>query len=804
MAHETQRQGCAAKRKRWGFRSESPSLSEPPISRVLVVLHERRSGAQDDPRAVSVRRSAEDRTRPPHARIGRRRRNGVEMIETEARSPGTNWAGNYRYRAERLHRPTSLDSCRTIVAGAPRVHVLGSRHSFNAIADAAELISLEALHSEEALPAGVEVDHGARTVSFGAGMKYGELVERLDDEGLALHNLASLPHISVAGAVATATHGSGVGNGNLATAVAALRAGDLRRGAAERVARRRRLRRRGGRARRAGRRHPPDPRRAAGLRGPPAGVRGPALGRALRALRRDRLARLQRQRLHALGGRDRPGVGQEPDRRARPTDATSSARAPATVDRHAILGLDPTPCTPQLGRPGPWSDRLPHFRMGFTPSAGEELQSEYLLPRRTPSRRSRQCARLAERIRPLLLVCEIRTIAADRLWMSTQLRAGLGRRSTSRGGRDAGGGRAGARGPRGGAGPVRGAAALGQGLPRGRRGHRAALRAPCRTSSRLVERLDPRGAFRNAWLEDARARRQVGARPRLAGMIERRRSARPVTTPAALIFGAAALGEVSQGGRGSRARVLLEHGINHIDVAASYGDAELRIAAVAAAPPRHVLRRDEDRRADLPRRRARRSAVARPPRRRPGRLIQLHNLVDVIEWDTALAPAARSRRRSRRARRAWSASSASPATGCPCPRCTAAASSASPSTRCCCPYNYVQMQDAALRARRSRRCRRLRRAQRRAADDQEPRPRAAGTAATPRPRRPGTSRCASRPTSTSPCTGCSAARRRSCSPPATSRSCRACSTPPSASSAGRSDEQMNALAARAAAEPLFV
>src|ERR687898_1620062 len=131
-------------------------------------------------------------------------------------SPRKNWAGNYAYRAEKLHRPSTTERVQEIVASTPGVRVLGSRHSFNDIADSSELITLEAM------PMDVLVDHAANTVSFNAALKYGELVETLSAEGVALHNLASLPHISVAGAVATATHGSGDANGNLATAVAGL------------------------------------------------------------------------------------------------------------------------------------------------------------------------------------------------------------------------------------------------------------------------------------------------------------------------------------------------------------------------------------------------------------------------------------------------------------------------------------------------------------------------------------------------------------------------------------------------------
>jgi xylitol oxidase len=340
------------------------------------------------------------------------------MAGPEARSPDTNWAGSYRYRATRLHRPSSLEQLQELVAGASSVHVLGSRHSFNGIADAAELISLEALHTEEALPAGVVVDPEARTVSFGAGLKYGELVERLNDEGVALHNLASLPHISVAGAVATATHGSGAGNGNLATAVAGLQLvtsdGEVREYA----------------------------RGATDFDGVVVGLG--AVGVVTRITLDVQPAFEVRQRVFEGLAFDalcthfddivsagysvsvfthwEPTIDQvwvksradEPDR----ADGDLFGASPATVDRHVIRGLDPTPCTPQLGRPGPWSDRLPHFRMGFTPSAGEELQSEYLLPRRHAVAAIEALQGLGDRIRPLLLVCEIRTVAGDGLWLS--------------------------------------------------------------------------------------------------------------------------------------------------------------------------------------------------------------------------------------------------------------------------------------------------------------------------------------------------------------------------------------------------
>src|SRR5260221_5283855 len=96
-----------------------------------------------------------------------------------------NWAGNHSYRAQRLHRPSTLEQLREIVAVARRVRVLGSRHSFSDIADSSELISLDAL------PAGVAVDRAGGTVSCAAGLTYGRLAETLSAEDLALHNLDS-------------------------------------------------------------------------------------------------------------------------------------------------------------------------------------------------------------------------------------------------------------------------------------------------------------------------------------------------------------------------------------------------------------------------------------------------------------------------------------------------------------------------------------------------------------------------------------------------------------------------------------
>jgi xylitol oxidase len=332
---------------------------------------------------------------------------------TRDRSPGRNWAGNYAYRAESLHRPATLEQLQETIAKAPAVRVLGSRHSFNDIADSSELVTLVDM------PGDVVFDHAAGTVSFNAALKYGELVGALNAEGVALHNLASLPHISVAGAVATATHGSGDANGNLATAVAGLEL-VTSDGEVVEVSR-----------------GEPD------FDGVVVGLG--ALGAVTRITLDVEPAYEVRQRVFEGLGWEAlfahfDGVtscgysvsvftrwGEDVDQvwvKSRVTDEPERVRedlfgaVAAEVDRHPILGLDAASCTPQLGRPGLWSDRLPHFRMGFTPSSGEELQSEYLIPRRHAVEAVEAVRGLAHRIRPVLQVSEIRTVAADRLWMS--------------------------------------------------------------------------------------------------------------------------------------------------------------------------------------------------------------------------------------------------------------------------------------------------------------------------------------------------------------------------------------------------
>ena len=322
-----------------------------------------------------------------------------------------NWAGNHTYGARALHRPETIERLQELIAAAPRIRVLGSRHSFSALPDSDELVSLERL------PADVEVDSGRGTVRCSGGMTYGALAAELEPHGLALANLASLPHISVAGAVQTATHGSGDRNGNLATAVAGL---ELVTADGER---------------RTVRRGDPD------FEGHVVGLG--ALGAVVRIeldvepaydVRQEVFEGLAWERLldnldevfasaYAVSAFSRWGEAVDQvwlKQRGDGTRGELFGARKATQHRHPILGNDPVHATPQLGVPGPWSERLAHFRLEFTPSNGEELQSEYHVPRRHAAAAIEALRAVAPEFRAPVLVSELRTVAEDDLWLSPQ------------------------------------------------------------------------------------------------------------------------------------------------------------------------------------------------------------------------------------------------------------------------------------------------------------------------------------------------------------------------------------------------
>ena len=329
-----------------------------------------------------------------------------------------NWARNYTYRAAHIHKPETVEHIQELVLHSSKLKALGTRHSFNDIADSpGALISLERLDNIVAL------DRTRLTVTVEAGVRYGKLARWLHEEGYALHNLASLPHISVAGGCATATHGSGDRHGNLATAVSAI---ELVKADGDVVVL----------SREQNGQH---------LEGAVIGLGG--LGMVTR-LTLDISPTFQMQQdvyqnllLNRLDGHfdeltssvysvslftdwRNAAFNQVWLKRLAPDGISVKAEPElygatlATTHLHPIKAISAENCTEQMGVCGPWFERLPHFRMDFTPSSGEELQSEYILPRRHAIAALHAIDEIRDLISPHLQISEVRTIAADNLWMS--------------------------------------------------------------------------------------------------------------------------------------------------------------------------------------------------------------------------------------------------------------------------------------------------------------------------------------------------------------------------------------------------
>ena len=329
-----------------------------------------------------------------------------------------NWAGNLEYSTDRLFPAASVEQVREYVKKENKLKVLGTRHCFNNIADSRDgFLSLKPMDEV------IAIDATARTATVAAGITYGQLSPYLHNKGFALHNLASLPHISVAGACTTATHGSGEKNGNLATAASGMEivtaSGDVVKISREKdgdtfhgavvglgalgvitsvtldI-------------------QPAFQMRQYVYENLPLGemkdhfdaIEGSAYSVSL-------FTDWQKQRINEVWLKSRVEEGVA----FHATPEFFGAKL-ATRNLHPIAELSAENCTEQLGVPGPWYERLPHFRMGFTPSAGKELQSEYFVPRKHAVEAILAVERLRDQVSPHLLISEIRAIAADRLWMS--------------------------------------------------------------------------------------------------------------------------------------------------------------------------------------------------------------------------------------------------------------------------------------------------------------------------------------------------------------------------------------------------
>lgn len=328
----------------------------------------------------------------------------------------TNWSGTYDYRAVRRVQPATVEELQQLVADAPQAKVAGSGHSFNGIADSESGWQLDL----SGLIAPPEVDDTTGTVTVSGGMQYGELVPALAASGRALPNLASLPHITIAGSVATGTHGSGVGQPGLASAVRAVELltadGRLRwiDDSDERF---------GGVVVSLGALGVVTRLRLATV--PEYAVRQDAF---VGLSWRDLAARIDEVLAAAYSvsvfgrwvgpGPDHVIVKSIADDRAGQPELPGARWVADTLHPLQAAGATPDAVTEQGGVPGPWADRLPHFRLGFTPSAGAEVQSEFFVAAADAGRAVEALLGVGERIAPHLLVGEIRAVAAESAWLS--------------------------------------------------------------------------------------------------------------------------------------------------------------------------------------------------------------------------------------------------------------------------------------------------------------------------------------------------------------------------------------------------
>ncbi|CAN5435142.1 FAD-binding protein [soil metagenome] len=328
-----------------------------------------------------------------------------------------NWAGNITYSTGNVQYPKSVAEVQTLVKKHPKIKTLGTRHCFNTIAD-----SRDDLLSTRDLNKVVSLDRKAKTVTVEGGIKYGELAPYLHTQGFALRNLASLPHISVGGSITTATHGSGVHNGNLASAVTGLEV-VIADGSMVHFS------------------------KAADAEKLNAVVVGlgaigvitkvsleiiPTFMVRQRVFTNMPLAQVKQhfEKIVSAGysvslftdwqhdNVSEVWIKSRADNEKDHTEAEFYGAKAATKNLHPVIAQPAEKCTDQMGVPGVWYERLPHFKMGFTPSTGKELQSEFFVPFHHAVEAISAINRLGKQIGPHLFITEIRTIAADNLWMS--------------------------------------------------------------------------------------------------------------------------------------------------------------------------------------------------------------------------------------------------------------------------------------------------------------------------------------------------------------------------------------------------
>jgi xylitol oxidase len=323
-----------------------------------------------------------------------------------------NWSKNVDFNDRAFLQPESLTELQELVRSNQKIRARGTAHCFNEIANT----SSYAINLAK-MPRVIEVNPETKSVTVSSGLTYGELAPELHNQGWALSNLASLPHISIAGSISTGTHGSGIKNQNLANQVLSL---DIVTAEGE--------------LRHIDRANPAFNALVVGL-----GLGGIVYQYELKIEPTFQIRQviypeiplgiLQRNFDQIMGTAysvsyftdwSNAQVGnlwcKFRDGEVIPESVGGSAKADKKY--HPIPSVDPVACTDQLGESGDWHQRLSHFKLEFTPSVGEEIQTEFFVDRKDAAAAIEAVSNLGEEITPLLWITELRTIAADDLWLS--------------------------------------------------------------------------------------------------------------------------------------------------------------------------------------------------------------------------------------------------------------------------------------------------------------------------------------------------------------------------------------------------
>ncbi len=324
-----------------------------------------------------------------------------------------NWSGNIEYRPAEIARPESISELQKVVADASKVRAYGSGHSFNTLADTdGTLIAFSEFDKN------IEIDSSKMLVRVPAGVRYGEVAPKLHANGFALRNMGSLPHITVVGATSTGTHGSGVGNKNLSGSIAEI---ELITATGDAIT--------------LDQSELPAARVALGSIGiihhltldivPTYDVAQTVyfdlpFVQLISNLDAILSAGYSVSVLSMWGDEfvDQVWVKSKIGTNPVLTQNEWFGAKLATRKSNPIREADSAAATEQFGLPGPWFERLPHFKLDFTPSFGEELQTEYFIDRKDAPAALNAIYKIREELSELIMVCEMRTVAQDENWLS--------------------------------------------------------------------------------------------------------------------------------------------------------------------------------------------------------------------------------------------------------------------------------------------------------------------------------------------------------------------------------------------------